>query len=150
MKKYLAFCVGLFISAPLFAEPHVSASLVSLSKTVSPGKPFTASVRLKMSPGWHTYSEPPGDSGLATKIVWELPPGFSAAKIQWPRPMKISANGITNFVYENSVDLKVKISPPNIIKEKKIRLKALVKWLECRDVCLPGSSPVDLELPVSP
>jgi DsbC/DsbD-like thiol-disulfide interchange protein len=32
-----------------------------------------------MDEGWHSDWENPGDSGLATKIVWGLPEGLSAS-----------------------------------------------------------------------
>ncbi len=136
--------------SPARAESHVTAELVPQSQSVSPGKSFTVAVRLRMTEGWHTYSDPPGDSGLPTQIIWDLPQGFSAGKILWPAPKKITESGITNYVYENAVDLKVKISPPRTIDRKKIVLKAKVKWLECKDICQPGSAWVQAEVLIKP
>ncbi|OGR87726.1 MAG: hypothetical protein A3A86_03245 [Elusimicrobia bacterium RIFCSPLOWO2_01_FULL_60_11] len=126
----------------------VAASLTSEAPEIVPGRPFWVSVHLAMEKGWHTYSDPPGDSGLPTEVAWELPPGFSAGKIVWPKPRKFTEGGITDHIYEGAVDLKVKITPPKAIKVREATLKAHVKWLECKDICRPGSARVSLTLPV--
>src|SRR5438105_802342 len=74
---------------PLPAEPpspsrNVEARLVSETAAVVPGKSFVVGLALRMRAGWHTYWHNPGDSGLATKIAWELPGGITAGPILWP------------------------------------------------------------------
>ena len=155
----LRFCLPLgaavFLACGVFADEqkqkvHVRASLVTAAKNISPGKPFDVAVRLVMDKGWHTYADPPGDSGLATEILWDLPPGFAAGPIQWPKPKKHTVSDITDFIYEGKADLKVRITPPKQIAANDITLKARVKWLECSDVCLPGSAQVALTLKKNP
>ena len=150
MKKLFSF-IFILLTAPGFAqaEPHVRASLISKTDHIAPGKPFWVAVRLDMDQGWHTYYKNPGDSGLPTKISWKLPAGFEAGKIQWPKPKKITESAITNYIYEDRVDLAVRIAPPANLKEETVNLSAKVSWLECKDACVPGSSEVRLTLPVS-
>ena len=126
----------------------VAASLTSHAAEIVPGQSFWVSVHLAMEKGWHTYSDPPGDSGLPTQILWDLPPGFSAGEIIWPKPRKLTESGITNYIYEDAVDLKIKITVPKDVKGRDVTLNARVKWLECRDICRPGSARVQLTLPV--
>ena len=44
----------------------VTASLVSDTAGIVPGKPLEVGVLLEMAPRWHTYWEFPGDSGIPT------------------------------------------------------------------------------------
>ena len=65
-------------SAPVHSA-RATATLVSETDSVAPGKPLRLALRLAMAPGWHTYWSNPGDSGLPTAIDWLLPPDFKAA-----------------------------------------------------------------------
>src|SRR6185503_19880555 len=52
--------------------PHVEAELVAAKTALVPGEPVQVALRLKMERGWHTYWQNPGDSGLPTKLNWNL------------------------------------------------------------------------------
>src|SRR4249919_1842832 len=67
----------------------VKAELLANTTAIVPGKPFTAGVRLRMVPGWHTYWKFPGDAGIPTEIKWNLPPEWKTGEIQWPIPLNI-------------------------------------------------------------
>ena len=43
-------------------------------------------VDFKHKEGWHSYWVNPGDSGLRTRITWDLPDGFTAQQTRWPAP----------------------------------------------------------------
>jgi DsbC/DsbD-like thiol-disulfide interchange protein len=58
------------------ARLHISASLVSETRSAVPGRPLRLALRQQIEAGWHTYWLNPGDSGLPTTIEWALPPGF--------------------------------------------------------------------------
>src|SRR5690349_11855167 len=64
------------LRAETIKAAHVDAELVSEVESIQPGQPFWVALRLKMEEHWHTYWQNPGDSGLATKITWNLPEGF--------------------------------------------------------------------------
>lgn len=129
-------------------EP-VQAVLVAENDTIEAGNPFWVGVKLKMEDGWDTYWQNPGDAGLATQINWQLPEGFQAGPIQWPYPEKFTAGGMVGFGYTDSVLLLTKITPPAQLPAEPVELKAEVKWLACKDSCLPGNANLDLTLPVA-
>ena len=70
--------------APVVKTEHVEAQLVSDVKSAQPGKPLLVGLKLRMADQWHTYWKNPGDSGLPTRIHWQLPPGWKAGEIRWP------------------------------------------------------------------
>jgi thiol:disulfide interchange protein/DsbC/DsbD-like thiol-disulfide interchange protein len=127
----------------------VTASLVSGTAGVVPGKPFEVGVLLEMAPGWHTYWEYPGDAGLPTSITWTLPEGFVAGPIQWPLPHRVVEPGeIEVYAYKDKVLLLTAIVPPAEVIEETVTLRAKVDWLVCEEICIPGSADLELSLPV--
>lgn len=133
------------------AEPaarHVRASLVAETDAVQPGRTLLVGVHLEMEEGWHTYWRNPGDSGLATKVRWELPEGLSAGELQWPRPMRFMTGPLVSYGYEHQVLHPVQIRVSDPVPQEEVSLTARLSWLECRDVCLPGKADLTLTLPV--
>ena len=127
----------------------VTASLMSDTTGVVPGKPFEVGVLLEMAPRSHTYWEYPGDAGLPTSTTWTLPEGFVAGPTQWPLPDRVIEPGeIETYAYEEKVLLLTTIVPPAEIAEKTITLRAKVDWLVCEEICIPGSANLELSLPV--
>ena len=129
-------------------SPHSEATLVSETKSIQPGVPFTIALRIRMEPKWHSYWKNPGDSGLPTKINWQLPSGWKAGPIQWPFPHKIATPPLMTYGYENEVWLLTKITSPSTLSLKPITLRAQVKWLVCQDSCLPAKADLKLTLPM--
>ena len=153
LRRLLAwFC----LCAPAFAQMHdgkelVQATLLADRDAVVPGQKFTAGLLLKMQPGWHTYWQYSGDSGMPTRIDWQLPPGFVAREIQWPIPEKIiEPGGLWTYAYRDEVLLLVEITPPAQLAQKSITLTAHARWLVCEKICVPGDANLTLTLPVQP
>jgi thiol:disulfide interchange protein DsbD len=147
----VVLCLFAGAAAPLAAAPrgrHVKASLVAELDAVRPGQPLVAGLRLQMDPGWHTYWLNPGDAGLPTKARWQLPEGFAAGELQWPRPGRFMTGPLVSYGYENEVLLLVEIQVPSTVSSSSVRLAARVSWLECQEVCLPGKADLELSLPV--
>ena len=147
----LSLCLPVAAGAAL-ADPsggrHVKVSLVAETDAVTPGRPLLAGLRLQMEPGWHTYWRNPGDSGLPTKVKWELPEGFVAGVLQWPRPIRFHTGPLVSYGYEHEVLLPVELEVPAHLSSPEVRLIARVSWLECQEVCLPGKAELSLSLPV--
>jgi DsbC/DsbD-like thiol-disulfide interchange protein len=127
---------------------HVKASLVAETDSVRPGQPLAVGIRLEMEKGWHTYWRNPGDSGLPTRVRWELPEGFAAGEIRWPYPIRFTTGPLVSYGYEHDVLLLVEIRVPPAVAAREVRLAGRVDWLECRETCLPGKAEVTLTLPV--
>ena len=97
LMRVLTFLVFLpFTASPAGAAVKTQARLILSAEAARPGETVTAGVLLKMPSGWHTYWKNPGDSGEATKIVWQLPGGVQAGEIQWPVPEKLNVDGVAD------------------------------------------------------
>jgi thiol:disulfide interchange protein/DsbC/DsbD-like thiol-disulfide interchange protein len=140
-------------SLPRFGapDPHVKAELVAESDAIVPGQPLQLGLKLAHEKEWHTYWQVPGDSGLPTRIEWQLPAGFKAGSIEWPYPHRLPAGPLVNFGYEGETLLLTKVqTPAGLAAGKSVTLTAKAEWLECKDVCIPGSADLSLTLPVRP
>jgi thiol:disulfide interchange protein DsbD len=115
---------------------------------IVPGKPFVASIVLDLQPGWHTYWQYPGDSGLPPKVTWRLPEGWSAGPVEFAVPHQFSEPGdMIVYGYEKQQLLRAIITPPKVLPKDQIySLKASLTWLACKELCVPGSADVELKV----
>jgi thiol:disulfide interchange protein DsbD len=154
-----ALAVGLALALPsaraasTARSQHVQIELGASVDAVAPGAPFWLAVRLKMDPGWHTYWVNAGDAGMPTKIQWaaQPTPGWTFGEIQWPTPQRLPlGDSIVNYGYEGEVLLAVQATPPaDLPPGASVTISASVNWLECQEICLPGSANLTLTLPVA-
>jgi thiol:disulfide interchange protein len=127
---------------------HTTAQLVADVKSIKPGVPFKLGALLKQELGWHTYYKESGDAGMPTKIIWELPKGYTASDLLWEQPNKFDDGGIVTYGYQNHNLVAATITPPKGLSGQQT-IKATVKWLSCKDACIPGEAKVSLVLPAS-
>ncbi|CAM3979010.1 protein-disulfide reductase DsbD family protein [Roseateles saccharophilus] len=132
---------------PEAATEHVQARLVSSQATVAPGQRFTVALEQVIKPHWHTYWKNPGDSGQATSLDWS---GAEAGPLQWPTPAIQAIGPIVNYGYEGRAALLVELTVPADAKAgSRFKPAAEVKWLVCKDVCIPEQVSLGLDLPVA-
>jgi len=135
--------------AAMKPEVHVTLRMLSNVKAIQAGHPFRLGVELTMDPGWHTYYKQSGDAGMPTKIDWKLPPGFKAGELQWQKPFKFNDAGIVTFGYQTKTVIAAEITPPSDLKiGDQLKFDADVKWLSCKEICLPGKGSTSIALPV--
>lgn len=135
-------------SAGVLLAAHTQARLILDAQVAAPGEVVWAGIHLRMAPEWHTYWRNPGSSGMATEVVWELPTGMAAGPIHWPTPEKYGPEELVTYVYHDEVVLLVPLHLSVDLSPDRYELRAKVSWLECKDVCLPGSADVSAVLVV--
>ena len=130
-------------------EP-LRAELVSEHVALVPGGRASFGVLLHHAPHWHSYWINPGDSGLPTTLEWVLPPGYVAGAVDWPLPKRFEVGGLYNIGYDGDVLLPVTVEVPTDAPVGSNTYVTLnVKWLACREECIPGKATLALELPVA-
>jgi DsbC/DsbD-like thiol-disulfide interchange protein len=139
MQAWFRLILFSWLALPLSlaAANNTEARLILSAETARPGETILAGVHLQMAPGWHTYWKNPGDSGGATQIEWDLPPGVTAGEVQWPVPKKHTEEGFSTFVYYGDTVLLVPLKLAETISPGPLEIKAKVSWLECEAVCIP-------------
>jgi thiol:disulfide interchange protein DsbD len=137
------------LSGNTVATDNVKARLVSEVSAIGPGQTFWVALELDIRDGWHTYWRNPGDSGEPTKLVWQLPPGFTAGDIVWTTPHRFEIAPLVNYGYAKHAVHLVQVTAPKELKAGiPVSLAAKASWLVCSDVCIPEDANLQLSLPV--
>ncbi len=137
------------VAAP-HREAHIEVELVAENASIQPGKPFTAALRFKTAPNWHTYWVHPGDTGSPTKLEWSLPAGFSAGLLEFPYPHRSESFGFVGLTHTGEVFHLVTVTPPdNLPPGTDIILKAKASWQVCDpENCEQSAADLELTVPV--
>ncbi len=117
---------------------------------VAPGHTFDVALRFRIDEDWHIYWQNAGDAGLAPRVTWTLPEGFTEGELRFPVPKRhVDASGtiVTNVLYDEPV-LLTTITPPNRLSGSTVALKARVTYLVCKESCLQERAELDMTLPV--
>ena len=147
-KPLIKLLVLLFTGASILdaaTGEGVKAWMASdMAAPLEPGKPFAATIVLDLQPGWHTYWQYPGDSGLPPKVIWRLPEGWTAGPIEFSVPDQYAEPGdMVIYGYEKRQLLQASITPTkDTLKNQRYDLKASLTWLACKELCVPGSAEV--------
>src|SRR6202789_2249634 len=156
MFKYLLLGVVLAtpaafaLTANTVATDNVKARLVSEMSAIAPGQSFWVALEFDIRDGWHTYWRNPGDSGQATKLTWQLPPGFKAGDIVRTTPHRFEIPPLVNYGYaKHAVHLVNITAPKDLPVGAPVVLSAKASWLVCSDVCIPEDANLQLKLPVN-
>jgi thiol:disulfide interchange protein DsbD len=152
--ELLLAAATLVVAMPAIAahgdKDHVRVELIAEKSALVPGERTWVGLRLVHEPHWHTYWVNPGDSGLPTKLKWQLPANVKAGDIAWPAPQRFDVGGLFNIGYRGDVVLPV---PLKTAADAKLGttapLSVEVRWLVCREECVPGKKTLKLALPVA-
>jgi len=135
-------------TAVMAEESHVKASLVADVYELRAGQTFHLGVLLEPEAGWHVYWRNPGEAGLATEVLFDLPEGFVLGELGWPVPVEFEQpGGIIGYGYEDPVVLAAEVTAPHGVPSS-APVNVTVSWLACKDVCVLGSSELKAELPL--
>jgi|ERR1051326_649082 thiol:disulfide interchange protein DsbD len=134
------------------SSAHARVELLARQNAIVAENDLRVGIHFVLDPGWHIYWINPGDSGQPPVFKWQLPPGFSAGEIEWPRPERMQSTAqLADYGYHGEILLPVIVHVPSaIVAGKPVQLAAEAKWLVCREVCIPEHAQLHLELPVAP
>lgn len=130
---------------------HARVELLARQSSVKPGSDLQLGVHFILKKGWHIYWINPGDSGQPPSFKWQLPHGFKAGEIRWPRPERLQpSKELVDYGYDGEVLLPLAIHAPlGISNGVPVEFGAEAKWLICREVCIPEHADLRLTLPVA-
>jgi DsbC/DsbD-like thiol-disulfide interchange protein len=145
----LAAVLSSYLAAQPIQAKHARIELLSQQATAAPEKDLLLGVHFLLEPGWHIYWVNPGDSGQPPVFKWQLPAGFSAGDIEWPRPQRMqSTPELADYGYHDQALLVIPIQVPRQWAAKTAEIGLDAKWLICREVCLPDHAQLHLSLPL--
>jgi DsbC/DsbD-like thiol-disulfide interchange protein len=130
------------------SAPQVDVQLLAEQKAIQRGHTLWVGLQFQLPSGWHVYWQNPGDSGEPPTVKWNLPTGLHAGDPQWPAPHRLESPSLVDYGYPDGVLLLTPIrvdstvAPANVVT-----LQADVRYLVCREICVPGKANVALNLP---
>ncbi|PUE43117.1 protein-disulfide reductase [Limnohabitans sp. Bal53] len=123
--------------------------LVHAPEGIRTGKTFWLGLQIDHQTDWHTYWQNPGDSGLPTRLEWQLPAGLQAGDIAWPLPKKFPIGTLANYGYEGRLLLTVPVTVGadfRLPDTGPLALALQADWLVCRKECIPQEGRFSLKL----
>lgn len=152
----LLFC---FLYAPLATAAELrstpvkndvaTATLITADDHLVPGQPLWVALHLDLPEDWHTYWINPGDTGLAVTVTPEVPSNVTLGPIHWPVPQRFEVAGLINYGYHDEALLLMPLELASSANLTTIPLKLKANWLVCKDICIPESAELSLDIPVS-
>ncbi len=145
MTRVLLLCLALLLpvaaharESPAITSSRDTVTLVSDTDSIQRGVPFRVALRIRLSAGWHTYWNNPGDAGVPPDLIFD---NAKASAIDWPTPRRIAEGTVMTYAYTQAVLLPVTATAqPGV-------LKAHAQWLVCKDICVPEEGDFSLDLP---
>ncbi|HWZ12938.1 MAG TPA: thioredoxin family protein [Acidobacteriaceae bacterium] len=138
---------------------HVTAELVAGAPAIASGNSTYVALVLHLEEGWHVYWINAGDSGEAPSVEWKLPEGVTIGKMHFPVPKRLPLGPLMDYGYEGTavfpfeLHTKKDLQSANSVRSGQTlpvtHLGAHVRWLVCREVCVPGKAFLGINLPQS-
>ncbi len=99
--------------------------------------------------GWHLYADRLNDSGFPPSVDLTLPAGWAAGPLRWPVPERHVLPGeILDHVYVHRLVLLQDLTPPGAARPAApATITAKVRWLACREACVPGQAVLTVTVP---
>jgi DsbC/DsbD-like thiol-disulfide interchange protein len=130
------------------SAPHVSVEIITDTDRPRAGTQGLG-LRFTLEPGWHLYWVNPGDGGAPPEATWHTPAGMTATPFEWPLPERIDSNGLVNYGYRGTVLLPLRLAVAADIASAPAAIRADVRWLVCKDMCVSGRGTVELRWPLA-
>lgn len=156
---FLFLCFLMMATAPVMAQdasdpygadngPYVTAQLVSESGVLVRGEENIIGLHEEILDEWHVYWKNPGDSGLETRVEWNVPQGVEVRDFIWPAPKPLPYQGLVNYGFEEDLLIKIPVFVPSDYVGDEITLSGKATWLVCKEICLPEEQELSLTLKV--
>jgi len=138
---------------------YVTAELVAGAPAAMPGNKTDIALVLHLEPGWHVYWIDAGDSGEPPSVVWVLPKGITIGPMQFLTPKRLPLGPLMDYGYEGTAIFPFAVNfdknppagnvSPAMKEDSETHIQAHVRWLVCREVCVPGKAFLGADLPRS-
>lgn len=103
-----------------------------------------AVVEVDLEPGWKTYWREPGSSGIPPLFNFSESENVKDVKVHYPVPTMINDATGSYAGYKKSLAFPVDLKTKNA--EDNTRLQADIFLGVCKDICVPISAQIDLDL----
>lgn len=103
-----------------------------------------AGIAIELDGGFKTYWRHPGESGLPPAFDWTGSENVAGTEVLWPAPSRFEDAAGISHGYKDRVVLPVRVTPAD--SAKPVRLSLRLEYGVCKDICIPASAALKLEL----
>ncbi len=132
---------------------HVTVEMISAGPEIAAGGTQTLGFVFTLEDKWHIYWKNAGFAGFPPSVKWKLPKEVKAGELLFAAPSRLPFQGLTDYGYEDNATYPTVIEAGPTAKADKagnVHLQASVHWLVCREVCVPGTADLSLDLKLVP
>ncbi|SHF52116.1 thiol:disulfide interchange protein DsbD [Microbulbifer donghaiensis] len=148
--KAILFAAFVILAHPAGAQSTASGDHVRVRwlapDTFAQGNAETIGFYFEVDPGWHVYWRNAGDSGAAPRFDIRAVDA-EVGDIQWPFPVRLPIEHLTNLGYEGDVTYLFALTPK--AGAERVALDVNLEWLVCKVDCIPGFGTMQLSRPVA-
>jgi suppressor for copper-sensitivity B len=118
-----------------------------ISATQNAAGDILLGLQYQIAPGWEIYWRSPGGAGFPTTIEWDGSSNFGEPSLQWPRPHRFEIFELETLGYKDEVVLP--IAARQLDRTEGVTIRAAVNFLTCREICVPHTLAMSLDLPAA-
>ncbi len=150
LKITIIFAFGLFSTAGYSLSSDWAISEKSKVRLISPmtasnNNKLILALEYELEDEWKTYWKSPGGGGFPQKIIWNNSSNVKDIKILWPEPIEFEILGLKSIGYKDKVIFPLIVDLED--NQKQTNLNLNINYLVCKDVCIPGSADIFLNIP---
>ncbi len=150
LKIAIIFAFGLFSTPGYSLSSDWAISEKSKVRLISPitssnNNQLILALEYELEDEWKTYWKSPGGGGFPQKIIWNNSSNVKDIKILWPEPIEFEILGLKSIGYKDKVIFPLIVDLED--NQKQTNLNLNINYLVCKDVCIPGSADIFLNIP---
>ena len=148
----LGIGLALLIQSPLLAISQkqqtdlVAVELVSQYDAINPKQNMGILFKFTIADGWHIFSQNPGEIGMPTNIVWNLPQELKAIDGSWSPDKEFENEGFIQRGFANEAYYQTALIPTQSLSDNH-NIEVTIKWLACKGTCHPQQKTFKFSLP---
>lgn len=157
IRLAIAFLAVATLAPPSFAQTYASdwntsdqvdMRLVSAVAGSGELEALRLGLHFRMQPGWKIYWRSPGQAGFPPEADWSQSVNLDSVETAWPAPHRFTIFDMETMGYAEEVVLPLTVRPKAI--GEALRLQAEVTYLTCKELCIPWSGTLRLDIPAGP
>ncbi len=131
-------------------NPNAGAAVRLIAATTGTGEraSLRAGLQFRLDKGWKVYWREAGTAGYPPRLDWGDSRNLASADMRWPMPERFTVLGVQSIGYAGDVVYPLALKPET--PGAPLRLRAHVRYLACKEVCVPGEADLALDLPAGP
>ncbi len=132
-------------ASPWAATEQTRLRLVSAAAGTGTASELRLGLEFELQPGWKVYWRTPGAAGFPPHLDWTGSQNLAGADVAWPAPERFSVLDLETLGYHGQLVLPL---TARLAKAgAALKLALAVDYLTCREICIPYTAHLALELP---